>query len=66
MSAPYVLMALMVLALISGWWIGNKLAGARVEGLKGKIDNLKSYIELQDGRLNSAADSEKNVRGALD
>jgi hypothetical protein len=41
MAAPYLLMPLMVLAVIAGWWIGNKLAGARVDGLIGTNDNLK-------------------------
>src|SRR4051794_28702830 len=37
MSAPYVFMPLIALALMLGWWIGSKLAGARVEVLEERL-----------------------------
>lgn len=37
MSAPYVFMQLIALALTVGWWIGTKLAGARVEVLEERL-----------------------------
>ncbi|WP_143271689.1 hypothetical protein [Bradyrhizobium mercantei] len=63
-SAPYVLMPLVALALMVGWWIGNKLAGARVEGLNGTIENLKSHIELLESRFNFATAREGDVHRA--
>jgi hypothetical protein len=63
-SAPYVLMPLLVLALTVGWWIGSKLAGARIEGLHGTIDNLKANIGVLDDRLNFAVDRERDVQHA--
>src|SRR4051812_18932049 len=64
MSAPYALMPLTVLALMVGWWLGNKLAGARVEGLNGSIDNLKSEIGALEARLVLASDRETQVQSA--
>lgn len=64
MTAPYVLLPLMVLALLIGWWIGNKLASARVEGLNGTVDNLKANIAVLEARLELAADREKDVQRA--
>jgi hypothetical protein len=61
-TAPYVLMPLVVLALVVGWWIGNKLAASRVEGLNGAIENLKANIDALRARLDLAADREKAVQ----
>jgi hypothetical protein len=49
-SAPYLAMPLMVMALMVGWWIGNRLAGARVEGLNGSIEALKQRLALATDR----------------
>jgi hypothetical protein len=63
-SAPFVLMPLVTLALMVGWWIGNRLAGARVEGLNGTIDSLKANIALLEARLDFASDREEDVQRA--
>jgi hypothetical protein len=63
-SSPYVLMPLITLALMAGWWIGNRLAGARVEGLNGTIDSLKANIGLLEAQRDFAVDREKDVQRA--
>jgi hypothetical protein len=63
-SAPYLAMPLMVMALMVGWWIGNRLAGARLEGLSGSIDNFKANIEALKQRLDLAIDREADVQRA--
>lgn len=63
-SAPYTLMPLVTLALMVGWWIGNRLAGARVEGLNGTIDSLKANIAVLEARLDFASDREEDVQRA--
>jgi hypothetical protein len=63
-NAPYLLMPIIVLALMVGWWIGNKLAGARVEGLNGTNDHLKAHIDFLEARLDQANHREKEVQRA--
>jgi hypothetical protein len=63
-SAPYLAMPLMVMALMVGWWIGNRLAGARLEGLNGSIDNFKATVENLKERLDFAKDREADVQRA--
>jgi hypothetical protein len=61
MTAPYLLMPLIIAALILGWWIGKRLASAGLDGLNGTIDNLRANIGVLEARLDFASDREKDV-----
>jgi hypothetical protein len=58
MSAPYAFMPLIALALTVGWWIGSKLAGARVEVLG---ERLKLAIDQQGYVQHARTELEKQT-----
>jgi chromosome segregation ATPase len=63
-TAPYIILPLMVLSLVAGWWIGNKLASAGISGLNGTISNLNARIGVLEERLRFAAEREQDVQRA--
>jgi hypothetical protein len=63
-GTPYVLMPLITLALMVGWWVGSKLASAKVEGLVGTIESLRASIAVLKDHLAFAVDRATDVQGA--
>jgi hypothetical protein len=58
MSAPYVFMPLVALAVMVGWWIGSKLAGARVEVLE---ERLKLAVDQERYVQHARSELEKQA-----
>jgi outer membrane murein-binding lipoprotein Lpp len=63
-NAPYLLIPSLVLALAAGWWLGNRLAAAKVEGLKATIENLNTRIAGLKEDLGRVRQREEDVRQA--
>jgi outer membrane murein-binding lipoprotein Lpp len=78
MNAPYVIIMLLALALLTGWWVGQKQERARKnalsdafknlnaqnESLNTQIGNLDAHIKALNQQLNLAKDRDEDVRRA--
>jgi hypothetical protein len=57
-SAPYVILP----ALVIGWWIGQKFAGANIKSLNGTIAVLEARLEQAKEQLEYVREREGDVR----